>query len=62
MVIIDILSKNKHCQSEELKVRVQKFFAAASKSVTYSYLSKPSGYPGQSTGPGVLHVVITHGY
>jgi len=49
MVIADMLSKNKHCQSEELKVRVQKLFsAAASKSGTYACLSKPSGNPRQS--------------
>lgn len=48
MVVTDMLYKNKYCRSKELKVRVQKLFlAAATKSVTYSHLSKPSGYPGQ---------------
>lgn len=62
-VMVDMLSKNKHCQSEELKVRVQKWiFAAASKLVTYSCLPKPSGYPRQSSGLGGLRVVITHLY
>lgn len=32
------------------------FFAVASKSATYSYLSKASGYPRQSR-PGILHEV-----